>query len=41
MLKMLNGYAQGKAIQKHNKKGDINQEKTAVTLFVFNHLLQS
>lgn len=41
MLKMLNDYAQGKAIQNHNKKDDINQEKTAVTLFVFYHILQS
>lgn len=43
MLKMLNDYPQGKVIQKHNKRLTLtkNLKKTAVTLFVFHHVLQS
>lgn len=43
MLKMLNDYAQGKVIQEHNIRVTLTKKlrKTAVTLFVFNHILQS
>ncbi len=42
MLKILNDYAQGKVIQKHNKKLTLtkNLKTTAVTLYVFHHILQ-
>lgn len=43
MLKILNDYVQGKVIQEHNKGVTLTKKlrKTAVSLFVFNHILQS